>query len=171
MENAESVIVYIAVFLGATLLGVGLFHGVFKKTRPEEFWSGIILLLSFIAVIGLVTSHTALYLMRNNEQRKSRWTIHTFREIGTALQTYKVAQGAYPIYHGDFAQDVLGTQNYDWRILDGWNNPIHYSSSHGTHYSLVSYGKDRTLGGGSGLDSDVVYIDGNFTAPPNLVAQ
>jgi ankyrin repeat protein len=107
-------------------------------------------------------------------------TAARMRSLGTALGSYQVDHNVFPIAEQstvsaitfkDDPKDGLTKDYYDGPTTDAWGTEFYYSSaSDGQGYTLKSWGKDTVEGSGTGeLDSDIVYINGQFVAPEAIL--
>jgi ankyrin repeat protein len=108
------------------------------------------------------------------ERSKQTRTVADMRAIGTALGSYQVDFDFFPKYDGTInLQDAgLPQEYYVGAYTDAWGTPFMYiSDSDGSQYLLISYGRDQVAGatGESEFDADIVYLNGQFVAPGELV--
>ena len=87
------------------------------------------------------------------------------RALGTALGSYQVDHNAFPVQSSetDWNKNILPPEYYQGATQDNWGTPFKYWSD-GKSYRLTSYGKDKAKGG-SGLDADIVFSNGEFSTP------
>ena len=127
-----------------------------------------VLLLLFLAILipNIMTSG----IMGPSKRPQ---TVANMRAIGTALGAYHVDTGHYPILDaGTFKQIAyqstlhqgMTTAYYDGTWKDNWGTALQYYSD-GEGYTLKSYGSDRKPGGKREMNSDILYVNGEFVAP------
>lgn len=119
-------------------------------------------------LVGLVTATVAclvsLYSLRGPEslvclpQRLTVWP--QMWELAGYLDEYKKEHGTYPLTLEEMTSQWKGHDNeplkemwVNYRIRDGWKNPLIYFSD-GETWELLSYGADGKPGG-VGLDADI----------------
>jgi hypothetical protein len=93
------------------------------------------------------------------------------RTIGTALGSYRVDYGHYPLAPPDVFSTLRTTNSYEGTTTDGWGREFSYHSDDGTTYTLLSDGKDGKKGGSGEYALDIIYIDGQFVAPARFCGQ
>ena len=104
--------------------------------------------------------------------KRSR-TSADMRAIGTAIGSYQVDEGYYPIQQpeGDFSNEILAGKYsyYTGSVQDAWHTPFRYVSD-GKNYTLTSYGKDAKAGHPAEgyWEKDLIYVNGLFMAPDDL---
>jgi hypothetical protein len=102
------------------------------------------------------------------QKSKSSHTAADMRAIGTALGSYWVDYGHYPVSPPDVFSTLDNLGYYTGATNDGWGHELFYHSNDGTTYTLTSYGKDGKKGGcddGYEWECDIIYCDGQFVAP------
>jgi type II secretion system protein G len=176
MEN--SILLESQISIGAFALAwivLATLSGIRKGSQKYQSlaWAAIplilILLLAAIVIPNLLTA-----VSRSKRPR----TTADMRAIGTALGSYQVDSNYFPNTSGikiqmsdkkgNIGKTLCDEEYYCGALRDSWGQPFSYISN-GTSYTLTSYGKDRKPGGKSEYGSDIIYVDGQFTAPSALV--
>ena len=133
----------------------------------------VVKIIGIIGIIGLIAALTVPEALQRLERRRTTRTAATLRAIGTALGSYNVDWNLYPAGNAAAMFSVLRTQGYySGTTQDGWGREFHYYSEDGTTYTLSSYGKDGKKGDGRDkyYDLDIIFSNGQFVAPPELVS-
>ena len=108
------------------------------------------------------------------EANKRLKTMNDLRQIGMALNMFRIDNGAFPT--GDFETGLVPALEPGHMALvpreDGWGNPYIYTSD-GSTYQLSSPGKDGKGGHSSDnhfdkydFDHSITFANGAFTAAP-----
>jgi type II secretion system protein G len=140
----------------------------------------LIELLIVVAIIGIIAAIAVPNLLTAIQRSKRSRTAADMRAIGTALGSYQVDTNIFPIssannffavYRQGTAQSGMTGEYYEGAYKDGWGTIFYYSSQYGQSYTLKALGKDKNTGAAtnSDFDSDILYINGIFTAPISLV--
>jgi len=107
-----------------------------------------------------------------NESKRSQ-TVADMRALGTALGSYQVDYNVFPAHpEATMVADIeLPEEYYLGATTDGWGMPLVYlSDEDGQNYLLISYGKDDVPGyTDSDFDADIIYMNGQFLAPYDLI--
>ncbi len=147
-----------------------------NRARERDPQSGftIIELLIVVAVIGILVAVAVPNLIGAIQRSRQSRTVADIRMISEGIEAYQNDHSFYPVVADGSVADLAD----DLRIyirrfneLDGWNQPIFYSSE-GLHYTVISFGWDghSTLpyvdGPTSSYDADIVFTDGTFLQWP-----
>jgi type II secretion system protein G len=128
----------------------------------------LIELLIVVAIIGIIAAIAVPNLLAAIQRSKRSRTAADMRAIGTALGSYQVDNNIYPIAAaGPFVRGTtLESKYYEGSDKDAWNLAFQYTCTDGSSYTLESYGKNKVNAvTNSEFDSDVVFMNGQFTEP------
>jgi general secretion pathway protein G len=125
----------------------------------------LIELLIVMIILGLIASLVAPKMFNKVSSAKTGTARSQIELLGTALDAYRLDNGAYPTTAqgmGALRESVQGLETWDGPYLpkpvpdDPWNRPYMYKSpgDHGD-YDLYTYGRDGQAGG-EDEDEDVV---------------
>ena len=145
-----------------------------------------ILLLCFVVVF--VSSGCSIF--KNSSERRiaeQEETVDVIRDIGTAIEAYKLSKGSYPVSsdgHLEKIEDLLVPEFLeDFDDDDGWGTEIEYycQNPEGPYY-LISLGSDKERDVGlyktdrypsgfgfnviSNLKEDIIFSNGMFVRYP-----
>ena len=128
--------------------------------------------LGAVVLCGIVGAVAVPNLLNAVDRGKQKRTMADIRSIGTALEGYRGAKGAYPEVADPSALQAALSPEFIRAIpaTDGWGRAwIVTSGSEG--YRLVSTGKDgEPQGCGEGktsrFDADICFENGRFTQWP-----
>lgn len=112
----------------------------------------LIELLVVVAIIGIIAAIAVPNLLQTIQRSKVNSSFGNLSSIKTAIGTYMVDYGHYPI-SGDFRNDrsivvplavaILPEEYYNGSLKDAWGEQIMYASDRlGTQYVVVSSGTD-----------------------------
>jgi general secretion pathway protein G len=160
-----------SVTLGIVWVVLATLSGIRKGVQKLQDFAAWTIPLIFILVF--VTSTISNLFTAVSKSRRSR-TVADMRVMGTALGSYHVDHGFFPTSNGikmrmtdekEGIDKLLCDEGYYCEELqDRWKQPFIYVSD-GTFYTLKSYGKDKKPGGNREFNSDIIYVNGRFTAP------
>jgi general secretion pathway protein G len=137
----------------------------------------LIELLVVVAIIGIVAAIAIPNLLNSLGRARQKRTMADIRALGESIEMYQIDHYYYPDYTGVTAENlgnVLRIYVKNYNTTDGWNRPFWYGSN-GEHYTVVSYGSDRTadpstpLGETTSLKADILFSDGVFVQWPEGV--
>lgn len=155
----------------------------FVKLRRFVLLTGFGYLASLLFLPGLIAAIAIPNLLNAIDRGKQKRTMADIRSIGTAVETFAVANGRYPA-NVETSTPVAGNTEMNleqWLspdfirqppAVDGWGHPLVYQSdSEGSSYRLMSYGKDgvlspRSSGRTTDFDCDIIFEVGGFVAWP-----
>jgi general secretion pathway protein G len=137
----------------------------------------LIELLVVVAIIGVVAAIAIPNLLNSLGRARQKRTMADIRALGEAIEMYQTDHQFYPNYSNVTAENLgnalkIYVRAYNSR--DGWNQPFHYDSD-GEHYTVLSYGSDRSPGPNTGLGTttslkaDIVFSNGVFVQWPEGV--
>jgi general secretion pathway protein G len=137
----------------------------------------LIELLVVVAIIGVLAAIAIPNLLNSLGRARQKRTMADIRALGEAIEMYQLDHHSYPDYSNVTAENLgnalkVYVQAYNSR--DGWNQPFRYDSD-GEHYTVLSYGSDRSAGPNTGLGptnnmkADIVFSDGVFVQWPEGV--
>lgn len=137
----------------------------------------LIELLIVVAIIGIIAAIAVPNLLTAIQRSKRSRTVADIRAIGTALGSYQVDNNQFPIgtttafasiaFKGALTEGMT-TSYYEGASKDGWGTDFYYSGDN-NGYTLRSYGKDKSSNQDGEFNSDIVYVNGSFTAPSSVV--
>lgn len=154
-------------FLLTILLEFFVLRQAFKPFRSSEIWK-VTIVSNIVTYLLLITVSIGVFDTYRLDTRQLR-TSADMRAIGTALGSYLVDYNYFPLFSGNWKNELVGEKYYQGVSKDSWGEPFRYDSN-GESYTLISYGKNRIPGGGNhAFDSDIAYINGRFAAPASLV--
>jgi general secretion pathway protein G len=132
----------------------------------------LIELLIVVAIIGIIAAIAVPNLLAAIQRSKRSRTAADMRAIGTALGSYQVDFNKYPVQaDGNFVvTTLLPGDYYAGSVKDGWSKTLQYVSD-GSEYTLRSWGKDGTTAVATDFDSDIIFRNGQFTAPQVFIAR
>jgi general secretion pathway protein G len=147
-----------------------------REQAPPPNEASMRLKLGMALLVGLVTAAagglTGIYALRQpyswvcHPQQMTIWT--QMWSLANSLNKYKEEHGAYPLTLEDMTSEWKGLDEkplekmwIDYKIQDGWKNPMTYASD-GKTWELLSYGADGKPGG-IGLDADICYTETDTT--------
>lgn len=130
----------------------------------------IVFLFIFPALVIVGVYSYLITADKNQSKKASIQTLTTFQEIKAALKAFKKDCGFYP----ETRQGLMALtrvpvskplcDNYPEKpyldpskILDPWGKQIRYVFTWEGQYKLISYGKDKKLGG-SGINTDIYQL-------------
>ncbi|NRD74694.1 type II secretion system major pseudopilin GspG [Shewanella sp. VB17] len=122
----------------------------------------LIELLIVIVILGLLMSLVAPTMFSKVGSTKTKTAAVQMEMIATALDTYRLDLGDYPIKLNELRSSAKPSWDGPYLPkdvpLDPWNNPYIYTvpGENGQPYSMLSYGKDG-IAAGEGENADVVY--------------
>ena len=145
--------------------------------RKEKGFT-LIELLIVVAIIGIIAAIAVPNLLAAIQRSKRSRTAADIRAIGTALGSYNVDFNQFPAAT-DFNSAYTILKNgkfYQGSKADGWGNTYIYLSDNNATavqgYTIISYAKDnKATATTSEFDSDLVYVNGGFTAPESLAGK
>lgn len=129
---------------------------------------GVVTVGLAVLVPSVVTSFLG-QAQRGSQKR----TMSDFRSIGTAMESYVVDHGFYPVVDGE-VQDLSGALSpryvRELPTTDRWNRPI-YAFSNGRSYTILSFGEDGPPAGFpegqvAYADASLVFSNGQFITYP-----
>ena len=136
----------------------------------------LIELLIVVAIIGIIAAIAIPNLLNAIHRGRQKRTMADMRTIGTAIGTYATDMNFYPRGMSaltDFEQYLTPVYLRRLPAKDGWNTTMNaFTDPSGTHYSLESYGKNKTSDGCTlgtetvHFDSDICHLDGMFIQWP-----
>lgn len=156
-------------FLLTLIVEFLILKAAFKNIRSSKIISATVTanVVTYVVVVVLID---ILLMGTTRESRaglKQRRTMIDMRTIGVAIGSYWIDHKRFPVYTGDWENELVGHNYYQGATKDAWGTPFRYISD-GYSYTLVSYGKDQIPGGGeSRFDSDIIYRDGEFVLEDN----
>ena len=147
------------------------------STRDNSKGFTLIELLIVVAIIGIIAAIAIPNLVNAISRGKQKRTMSDMRTIGVAIAEYTLYNDFPPESPSGDVEPALRDLVVPTFIkkvpaLDGWRHPIQYVHMAGdAEYSVVSYGKDRTLnavqlGPTTSFASDIYFSDGVFTSIP-----
>jgi general secretion pathway protein G len=115
----------------------------------------LIELLIVVAIIGIIAAIAVPNLLAAIQRAKINRTAADMSAIKTALGSYLVDQGFYPLQPtlATFTDTLLPTKYFEGSMKDGWGRSFRYRTDNtGNNYVLASGGKDGTFSGGYSSD-------------------
>ena len=131
----------------------------------------LIELLIVVAIIGIIAAIAVPNLLTAIQRSKRSRTAADMRAIGTALGSYQVDNNNFPLGTGDFntvSPGILTSAYYAGSTKDGWGRDYYYEGT-SQGYTLRSFGKDGTTLQDGDFNSNIFYINGQFTAPTTFI--
>jgi len=136
-----------------------------------------LLALAGVILVAVLTVFGIRFTLEGVRRNVVRRSIGDIRAIGAALESYRVANGAYPLISPRQPAQVLIPHLVPSHIArvpvqDAWNRPFFVSSSRGS-FELSSFGADGldgpniTDGPSNTPDADIVFRNGNFVRYPS----
>ena len=144
--------------------------------RKEKGFT-LIELLIVVAIIGIIAAIAVPNLLAAIQRSKRSRTAADIRAIGTALGSYNVDFNQFPAAttFAEVYTILNGGKFYQGSKADGWGNTYIFKSdgkSPAQGYTIISYAKDNAqYATKSEFDSDLIYVDGGFTAPESLAGK
>ena len=140
----------------------------------------LIELLIVVAIIGIIAAIAIPNLLNAIQRGKQKRTMGDMRTVATANESYSIDNNQYYVLatQGPVSGIATGMQpTYVKKIPanDGWTNPIQYLADV-SEYTVVSYGKNRTIGGGGSVaanggttnfNNDLIFSTGSFVQFPD----
>jgi general secretion pathway protein G len=135
----------------------------------------LIELLIVVAIIGIIAAIAIPNLLNAIDRGKQKRTMADIRSIGTAIESYAVDTNLYPTSANMAALPTVLTPVYikSLPLQDGWKNPMVFTPSAGTGYTVGSGGKDGgaltvvgTGGPTADFDDAIIFIEGQFVQYP-----
>ena len=158
-------------FLLTILIEFFVLHKAFNKISPAAIRK-VTLVSNGVTYLLLICVSIGLFLVidaPDTRRMKRNRTMADMRSIGTAVESYQIDYGFYPLSTGAWKNELVGDQYYRGAAQDAWEQPFQYLSD-GKDYTLGSYGKDQRVGSGKdAFDSDIVFLNGRFVAPSAVV--
>jgi len=137
----------------------------------------LIELLVVVAIIGIIAGIAIPNLLNAVDKGKQKRTISDLRAIGTAIESYAVDVGNYPV-SADLATLKTLIDPYmivNIPLIDAWQNPMQQQSSP-LAYTIYSQGKDGTgsncaSGYTSQFTDEICFTGGRFVRYPDGMQQ
>jgi type II secretion system protein G len=137
----------------------------------------LIELLIAVAIIGIIAAIAVPNLLNALQRARQKKSMSALRAVSEGIEMYQQDWSFFPDYQdvpvSDLATDIeMYVKPFDPK--DGWNRTMQYSAA-GSHYTLISYGRDGTLDGAHPLgtttlfDCDILFSDGLFVQWPEGV--
>ena len=142
----------------------------------------LIELLIVVAIMGILAAIAIPNLLSAIDRSRQKRSMSDIRNLGIAVQTYSVDSNFYPISTSmstiaSLDPVAMGIQPEHIKVAptqDGWGGQYYYGSDAaglGTHYTIISYGKDRVVSSASAgptgdFDCDIIFQEGTFVAWP-----
>ena len=135
----------------------------------------LIELLIVVAIIGIIAAIAIPNLLNAIHRGRQKRSMADMRTIATAIGTYATDMNYYPRGMANLgAMEVHLVPVYLRRMpaKDGWGTIYPATTdAQGEHYTIISYGKDKTTDGfvggeTTGFDSDIYHQDGMFVQWP-----
>ena len=139
----------------------------------------LIELLIVVAIIGIIAAIAIPNLLNAIQRGKQKRTMGDMRTVATANESYSIDNNQY---YSSVAADVVSIApamepTYVKKIPsnDGWTNALKYIATV-SEYTVQSYGKDRTAGGGgtpaanggtTNFNADILFSTGSFVQFPD----
>lgn len=143
-KTGQLMVFSLTLFTVADRLPTYLIGAVFEATEELRYRPMIDTILASLQVAAV-------------EEQFRQLTIGQMVSIGTALQLYHLDKHEFPQSLSD-----LILLYYQQRLTDAWGTEFQYVRE-GAGYTLTSFGKDQAAGG-MGVNTDIVYINGQFVA-------
>src|SRR5687768_5569065 len=148
---------------------------------------------NILTIVSLVLVLAGCTIFQRAEQRKideQAKTIDAMRDVGTAIEAYKLANGKYPVASSGHLEQIEGQLvPLFLRELpeeDGWGNELeYYCRNPEGPYFIISLGADKTRDVGlyktdhspsglgftviSDLKEDIIFSNGTFVRYPQNV--
>ena len=139
----------------------------------------LIELLIVVAIIGIIAAIAIPNLLNAIQRGKQKRTMGDMRTVATANESYSIDNNQYySSATGNVSGIATGLEpTYVKRTpsKDGWTQDIQYVASL-SEYTVTSFGKNRTLGGGGSLsavggttnfNNDIMFSTGSFIQFPD----
>jgi len=130
-------------------------------------------MLVTITIIGIVSMVVVPQLIMAWDRSRQRKSVGEMRNLSTALSTYQVDHGQFPVGGGlaDLVPDYYGVLP-----TTGWQDPFYYLGvGSGCAYILIGQGSDSAFGPaapdpwvGDVPEPDIVLVTGSFLQAPGL---
>ena len=146
------------------------------RTRNRRRVAGFTLveLMVVVAIIGLLAAVVTVNVMGQSHTAKVERVRADMKNIGTALDLYKLACGTYPNELSGLWERPGGNQGRKWAgpylsegqypPRDPWGTEYRYNYSGSGSYELISYGANMEAGGseeGADLSSKTIFNAGD----------
>ena len=135
----------------------------------------LIELLIVVAIIGIIAAIAIPNLLNAIHRGRQKRSMADMRTIATAIGTYATDMNYYPrgmTALGDFQTHLVPVYLRRMPAKDGWGTVYYaFSDAAGDHYTIQSYGKNKTTDGYAGgetteFDCDIYHQDGMFVQWP-----
>ena len=152
-----------------------------RTRQPHGFT--LIELLIVVAIIGIIAAIAIPNLLNAIQRGKQKRTMSDMRTVATANESYSIDNNQYYVRATGAASNITTAMEptYVKRMptKDGWTADMQYLGTT-SEYSVTSYGKDRTAGGGgtastvggtTDFKADIVFSTGSFVQLPDGTQQ
>ncbi len=139
----------------------------------------LIELLIVVAIIGIIAAIAIPNLLNAIQRGKQKRTMSDMRTVATANESYSIDNNAYVTAAAGATSAIssLLEPTYVKKLpqKDGWNSDLQYVSD-STEYTVTSFGKNRSAGGGgtvgtngqtTSFDNDIIFSTGSFVQYPD----
>jgi general secretion pathway protein G len=135
----------------------------------------LIELLIVVAIIGIIAAIAIPNLLNAIHRGRQKRSMADMRTIATAIGTYATDMNYYPRNMGsltDFQVHLVPVYLRRMPDTDGWGTTYNATTdTAGDHYTIVSWGKNKTDDGFTGgetqaFDCDIYHQDGMFVQWP-----
>jgi general secretion pathway protein G len=150
-----------------------------SRLRQQGFM--LIELLIVLAVIGVLAAISIPNLLNAVQRGRQRRTMSDMRALATAVESYGADNNGYvPAAAGPVSSIAVFIEpTYIQRlpVRDAWKTDIVYVAE-SQEYTIFSYGKDKTVGGGGSVsptgattdfENDIIMTTGSFVEFPDGV--
>lgn len=141
----------------------------------------LIELLIVVAIIGIIAAIAVPNLLTAIQRSKRSRTVADIRAIGTALGSYQVDCNIFPVKSNGVLSDIafkpkgntaqgMTVDYFEGASKDAWGQSFYYSSN-SQGYTLKSWGKDKNSNQAGEFESNIIYVNGQFSAPGTVVSK
>ena len=144
----------------------------------------LIELLIVVAIIGIIAAIAIPNLLNAIQRGKQKRTMGDMRTIATANESYSIDNNQYvSAANGDVTSITASIEPTYVKKMpnrDGWGSVFNYASADATEYTIISYGKNKAVGGGGSVAAnggttsfanDIIFSTGSFVQFPEGTQQ